>query len=163
MFLRLTQRSPARNSAHVEQSKPKHTVGPFLSGKFLFPWDNAQTGSVLWDESGSTWRREPSLVHGDEGLQGQEMWERQRELVVMVTWYLMILLQWPHCHFYFKFCLNSYHLYTVRSRQLLHITTYSSFICKWETGAHPRIYNPDLMCYETLEKGFCLSQLSEFS
>lgn len=25
------------------------------------------------------------------------------------------------------------------------------------------IYNPNLMCYETLEKGFCLSQLSEFS
>lgn len=28
------------------------------------------------DESGSTWRREPSLVRGDERLQSQEMWER---------------------------------------------------------------------------------------
>lgn len=76
------------------------------------------------------------------------------ELVLVVTWDLVMLLQWPCCHFSFKFCLNSYHLCTVRYRQLLPIATYSSFICKWEPEAHPLIYNPDLMCCETLEKGF---------
>lgn len=67
-----------------------------------------------------------------EGLQSQEMGKRQLELVGVVIWDLVILLQWPHCHFYRKFCLNSYHfhLYTARSRQLLHIATYSSFFCK---------------------------------
>lgn len=89
------------------------------------------------------------------------MWKILWELVVVAPWDLVILLQWPRCHFYFKFCLNSYHSYMVRYRQLLPIAT-SSFICKWETGAHPLICNPDLMCYETLEKGFALHGSENF-